>query len=40
LYSDTEYSAPTGVMACERSIDIEPDDVKLNDSVTFVWAIS
>ena len=40
LYSDTEYSVPTGAMACERAMDLEPDDVRLNDAVTFVWAIN
>ena len=39
IFSGTEYSSPTGMAACDRSIEIEPEDVCLNDTVTFVWEI-
>ena len=43
VYSDTGYGVERSCMmkadACLSDIDIEPDDVKVKDTVTFVWEI-
>ena len=42
IYSNTRYCMEQECMAemcAPSSIDIEPDDIDLNDSVTFVWEI-
>lgn len=42
IYSNTRYCMEKECMAemcAPSSIDIEPDDIDLNDSVTFVWEI-
>lgn len=42
LFSNTRYNALDSVMlSCNmsQSIDIEPEDIKVSDSVTFVWEI-
>lgn len=43
VYSDTGYGVERSCMmkadACLSDIDIEPDDVKVRDTVTFVWEI-
>ena len=40
VYSNTRYNMPNDVvMMASKSIDIEPEDIEVNDSVTFVWGI-
>ncbi|MCI5837955.1 MAG: SIMPL domain-containing protein [Christensenellaceae bacterium] len=43
VYSETDYSVDRACMLKAASgianIDIEPDDIKVNDSATFVWEI-
>ena len=41
VYSNTRYNMSDDLvmMASSKSIDIEPDDINVSDSVTFVWEI-
>lgn len=40
LYSPTDMTAPMGCMSAEPSaLELEPDDIESEDSVSFVWAI-
>lgn len=42
VYSDTDYKVGSRMMkaeACLNSVDVEPDDISVSDSATFVWEI-